>query len=240
MRIATLAIAAAALSLGSPACAESADLPQRLERLANAGNAEARYHLGMLYNNGIGVARDLRRAFEHFRAAAEAGDPLGAYKLGCYYAGQFGSEAVVVPDEAQALRWKLVAARAGYSLAQLDVAIHHARREQWAEALPWFTAAARQGDAQPLYNLSVIYRDGLGVEPSRPHSWATFRLSQFASRGHLTANAEQALAEMWQAMNSVERREAERIAASFVTGPTELTRRAMRGLERAEEVASGR
>ncbi|HEX8364601.1 MAG TPA: tetratricopeptide repeat protein [Allosphingosinicella sp.] len=234
-----IALAGAALALSGPACAQSPGLPERLERLAEAGNAEASYHLGMLYNNGLGVPQDPRRAFALFRAAAQGGDPLGAYKLGCYYAGQFGS-AGVTPDEAQALRWKLVAARAGYSLAQVDVAIHYARRDLWAESFPWFTAAARQGDAQSLYNLSVLYTEGRGTGRSRPHAWATFRLSQLRSRGQLTARAEQALAEIWNAMNAAERREAQRIEAGFVTGPTELTRRAMSGLERAEQVAAAR
>jgi hypothetical protein len=234
-----IALAGAALALSGAACGQSPGLPERLQRLAGSGNAEASYHLGMLYNNGVGVPQDPRRAFAHFRAAAEGGDPLGAYKLGCYYAGQFGSVAVP-PDDAQALRWKLVAARAGYSLAQLDVAIHYARRDRWAEALPWFTAAARQGEAQALYNLSVLYREGRGTRRSPPRAWATFRLSQLLSRGHLTANAGQALAEMWNAMNAAERAEARRIEASFVTGPTPLTRRAMSGLERAEQLAAAR
>jgi TPR repeat protein len=239
MRSIRFLLAFAAMAAVSAACGQSPDLAQRLERLAEAGNGEARYHLGMLYNNGIGVPQDARRAFAEFRAAARAGDPLGAYKLGCYYAGQFGREAVA-PDEALALRWKLVAARAGYSLAQLDVAIHHARRDRWAEAFPWFTAAARQGDAQSLYNLSVLYTDGRGTERSRPHAWATFRLSQLLSRRELTDNAEAALAGIWDAMNAAERAQAERLAASFVTGPTELTRRAMSGIERAEQVAAAR
>jgi hypothetical protein len=234
-----MALAGAAVALGTPACAQSPDLPQKLERRANAGSAEARYHLGMLYNNGIGVAQDARRAFAHFRASAEAGDPLGAYKLGCYYAGQFGSEAVA-PDEAQALRWKLVAARAGYSLAQLDIAIHYARREQWAEARAWFEVAARQGDSQALFALYVIYTEGLGTTASRPQSEAMLRLARLASRRRLHDHAEQELAELAAAMSTSERVEAQRIAASFVTGPTELTRRALRGIERAEEVAAGR
>lgn len=236
MRLYLIPFAYAALALPSAACAQSQSLPERLERLANGGSAEANYHLGMLYNNGLGVAQDPRRAFVLFRTAAEGGDPLGAYKLGCYYAGQFGS-AAVTPDEALALRWKLVAARAGYSLAQIDVAIHYARRDRWAESLPWFTAAARQGEPQALYNLSVLYREGRGTAPSRPHAWAAFRLSQLLSRGRLTPTAEQALAEMWTAMNAAERAEARRIEASLVTGPTELTRRAGSGVARAEQVA---
>jgi TPR repeat protein len=237
-KIWTVLIGGAVLAAGAVAVAQRLDLAQRLERRAEAGNAEARYHLGMLYNNGIGVARDPRRAFAHFRAAAEAGDPLAAYKVGCYYAGQFGN-AAVEPDEAQALRWKSIAARAGYSLAQLDVAVHHLRGQRWSAALPWLEAAGRQGEVQALYNLSVIHTDGLGRAPSRPHAWAYFRLSQLASRGEVNANAQRALDEIWGRMSATERSQAQRIAATFVTGPTPLTRRAMEGLERAERVASG-
>jgi len=237
MRFALIAAAVLGLLATAPACGQRADLAQRLEQLARAGNAEAAYHLGMLYNNGIGVAADPRRAFDHFRTAAEAGDPLGAYKLGCYYAGQFGSEAVQ-PDETQTLRWKLVAARAGYSLAQIDVAVIHVRQQRWAEALPWFEAAARQGDAQALYNLSVMYRDGLGTTRSPPRVWALFRLSQLASRGSLNENAARALDEVWRTLSPAQRVEAQRIAGSFVTGRSELTRRAREGLERAQAVAA--
>lgn len=237
MRLIWIAAAALAATACS-AAAQPADLAHRLEQRAAAGSAEARYHLGMLYNNGIGVAQDPRRAFAHFRAAAEAGDPLGAYKVGCYYAGQFGAQAVQ-PDEAEALRWKAVAARAGYALAQNDVAVHHLGREQYRDAVPWLEAAGRQGDAQALHNLAAIYSDGLGVAASQPRAWAYFRLSQLARRGSVTAAAERSLAEMWALMSASERAEAERIAATFVTGRTALTRRAMEGLERAEQVASG-
>jgi TPR repeat protein len=237
MRLALIAAAAAAMLAAAPAPGESSDLARRLEGLARAGSPEAAYHLGMLYNNGEGVPQDPRRALSHFRSAAEGGDPLGAYKLGCYYAGQFGDQAVQ-PDEAEALRWKLVAARAGYSLAQLDVANIHARNERWAEALPWFEAAAHQGEAMALYNLSVIYRDGLGTQASPPRVWAMFRLSQLRSRGFLSENATRALDEVWQGLSTAQREEAERIAATFVIGPSELTRSAVNGIERARALAA--
>ena len=56
--------------------------------LANKGDAEAQYHVGMMYNNGIGTQRDIRQAFEWFQKSTAANDPLGAYKFGCYYDGQ--------------------------------------------------------------------------------------------------------------------------------------------------------
>lgn len=236
MRMVKFAIAAAILASCSPASSQSEDLSERLAALARGGHAEAGYHLGMLYNNGIGVQQDNARALDHFRTAAEAGDPLAAYKVGCYYAGQFG---VISPDEAEALRYKRIAAEAGYVLAQLDVAIIHYRRGEHSEAVRWFEAAARQGDSQSLYNLSVMYKDGQGVSPSRPRTYAFFRLAQLASRGSSGPGAQQQLDELLAEMSREEREEAERIDESWITGPTELTRLARAGLERAEIVARG-
>ena len=96
-------LAALLLCAASPSAAQDGSLTARLEVAAAQGNAEAAYHLGMLYHLGLeGVARDPRRSFEYFQRAAEGGDALGAYNVGCFYAGQ--GEGVVEPDEALALR----------------------------------------------------------------------------------------------------------------------------------------
>lgn len=230
---------AALVMISAAAAARTPDLPARLEQRAAAGNAEARYHLGMLYNNGIVVAKDLRRAFALFREAAAAGDPLGHYKVGCYYAGQFGDD-IVARDKGKALHHKLVAARAGYRLAQLDVANHYTGGEDYARALPWYEAAGRQGDAQALYNLSVFAKDGLGMLPSPARAWAFFRLAQIAARGEVNANAQESLDGMWQAMTAAQREEARRIEFGWLNGPTPLTRQAFDGLARAEQVAAAK
>lgn len=232
MRLAIIALTLLAL-LCSPVSAQTDNLVARLTALANSGNAEASYHLGMLYNNGIGVPQDNVRALVLFRAGAQAGDPLAAYKVGCYFAGQFG---VVEPNEDEALRFKLIAAQAGYRLAQVDVAIIYYRRENFDQARIWFEAAARQGDAQSLYNLSALSRDGRGAAPSRPRAYAFFRLAHFASRGSISAGAQEQLDEIMSAMNAVERAEAERLGATWITGPTPLTRLALSGQQRAEQL----
>src|SRR3954471_5528840 len=104
-----------------PADANEADRFNAMVALANKGDAEAQYHVGMMYNNGIGTQRDTRQAFEWFQKSTASNDPLGAYKLGCYYDGQ--GEGVVATDVNEAIKYKLIAAKAGYSLAQHDVAI---------------------------------------------------------------------------------------------------------------------
>jgi TPR repeat protein len=233
-----MTMAAAALIACAPASSGEVQLARQLETLAGTGHAEANYHLGMLYNNGLGVAQDPKRALRLFEKAAAGGDPLGAYKLGCYYAGQFGD--VIKRDETLALKHKLVAAKAGYALAQIDVAIMYHERSDMPEALRWFEAAARQGQPQALYNLSVMYKDGIGTAPSPPRAWAFFRLAHLASRGEISPGAKKSLDEMWAKLNPSERAEAERIDESWITGPSALTRQALSGQERAEAlVAAG-
>ena len=56
--------------------------------LAEKGDPEAQYHVGMFYNNGIGTAQDTKQAFRVVPEIRNRHDPLGAYKLGCYYDGQ--------------------------------------------------------------------------------------------------------------------------------------------------------
>src|SRR4029453_7482919 len=109
------------LFFSMPANANEADTFNAMVALANKGDAEAQYHVGMMYNNGIGTERDLRRAFEWFQKSAASNDPLGASNLGCYYDGQ--GAGILSFDAAEALKYKLVAAQAGYALAQHDVAL---------------------------------------------------------------------------------------------------------------------
>src|SRR5712671_2637865 len=114
------------LFFAMPAKANDADTLKAMVALANKGDAEAQYHVGMMYNNGIGTQQDPRQAFEWFQKSTASNDPLGAYKLGCYYAGQFAG--VVPSDSNEALKYKLVTAKAGYALAQHDVAILYERQ----------------------------------------------------------------------------------------------------------------
>ena len=49
--------------------------------LANKGDAEAQYHVGMMYNNGIGTTQDAKQAFGWFEKSAAGNDPLGALTM---------------------------------------------------------------------------------------------------------------------------------------------------------------
>jgi hypothetical protein len=53
--------------------------------LAEQGNADAQYNLGLMYNNGIGVPQDYAEAMRLYRIAAKQGQANAQYGLGLLY-----------------------------------------------------------------------------------------------------------------------------------------------------------
>lgn len=213
------------------------DLRIKLEQSAERGNAEAEYHLGMLYNNGVlGVAKDLPRAYRSFVKAASLGDPLGAYKLGCYLDGQFPG--VVPLDHDKALELKLVAAQAGYALAQLDVAGSYFHNGQYEQSQQWLQRAADQGDAKALFNLSVGHLRG-HWQPSDPAlGYAYFKLAKLVAEGSVNPRAAASLDEIAAKLSAEQLAAANALVAGWKAQPSALTRKAKQGLAAAQALAT--
>lgn len=53
--------------------------------LARQGDANAQYHLGVMYHNGFGVTQNLQEAINWYRKAAEQGLAAAQYNLGVMY-----------------------------------------------------------------------------------------------------------------------------------------------------------
>lgn len=207
-----------------------------LRSIAEQGHPEAQYLVGMAYNNGVGVEKNPKEAFRWFAQSADGGDPLGAYKLGCYYAGQF--DGVVAVDLDKAYQWKLVSAQSGYSLAQSDVAAQLFSRKEHAQAVYWWGLAARQGHAQSLYNLAVSYKEGSGVDKSAPLTYAFFKLSKLASEGKVNPRAQATLDEMKSSMSLSEIDQAEETISNWNFQPTALTIKAKSAGVAAQKIIS--
>jgi TPR repeat protein len=214
------------LTFSMPANANEADTLKAMVALANKGDAEAQYHVGMMHNNGIGTQKDPKQAFEWFQKSAASNDPLGAYKLGCYYAGQFAG--VVTPDTNEALKYKLVSAKAGYALAQNDVAILYDKQGNSEEALKWLKMAGDQGDPTALFGLSMSYSAGKGTPKDLSMSYAYFKLSKRAPKKNVDEYATM--------LSRPELEKAEKLVAEFRPQPTALTLKAMSGVRAAEEL----
>jgi hypothetical protein len=149
--VARLEAASGAAVTGNPLEAFNAGdyaLAAKLWRsLADLGDAEAQFSLGYLYEQGLGVAKDVDQAVLLYRRAAEQGHKIAQNNLGVLYE----SGGAVPQDHAEAAHWYRMAAERGYALAQRNLAqMYEAGRGVPADrdqALLWYRRAAGQGDA---------------------------------------------------------------------------------------------
>lgn len=81
--------------------------------LAEAGYPLAECQVGYFYHNGLGVEKDLEKAFYWTRRAAEHGDWDGQYNLACFYTEGIGTAC----DPQLAAYWYRQAALQGHELA---------------------------------------------------------------------------------------------------------------------------
>jgi TPR repeat protein len=84
-----------------------------IRKAAEQGGAEAQIMLGVMYEQGGGVPKDMTEAVKWFRKAAEQGDANAQIMLGnCYDKGQGVSN-----DKVKAYMWYNLAATAGEKTA---------------------------------------------------------------------------------------------------------------------------
>ena len=133
--------------------------------LAEHGMARAQFNLGVLFDEGKGVERDLARAMAWWRKAAEQNMTEAQHNLASLYIA--GEE--VPQDYARALVWLNKAAAQGLARSQYTLGKFHAYGlgidKDEREAATWFFKAGRQGYARAQYNLGKMYRDGRGELP---------------------------------------------------------------------------
>gem|GEM_PF-6071454 len=87
---------------------------ETLAPLAEAGDGEAQFYLGSMYEGGLGVAPNASLALDWFRKAAENDVVQAEYHLGLLY--EIGE--TVERDYARAIEWYRRAAEQGYAPAQ--------------------------------------------------------------------------------------------------------------------------
>ncbi len=204
---------------------------EALERLAKQENPKALYHLGMMYLTGTSVTKDQKRAVSYFRRSSKLGDPLAAYKLGCFYDGQYNLFEV---DLEEALKYKLVAAGAGYALAQQDVASLYYRRGEVELALQWLERAAAQGTPGALSTLASVYNGAEGIPKNAAKTFAYFTL--FLRRTNATEEQKKWLQAFESKLTKEERIRADEIVRQYRPTPSVLTLEALSGMRAAEQL----
>jgi len=128
---------------------------------ATAGNLQARTALGMMYNRGEGVPRDVSRAIAQFRECAADGDPAAKNELAKILL-QRGTA-----DRAEALKLLTESVDSGQMDATVTLATLYETgigvRQDFGEAVRLYSVAASSGSPAALTGLGILYMRGKGV-----------------------------------------------------------------------------
>ena len=118
------------------------------EPLGASGHRDAQFNLGLLYENGLGVAADPARAAAWYEKAALQNDAVAAAYLAEMHAKGLGLPA----DDVQALQWYRRAAELGHPASQYNVGLFYAFgrgvEPNDVEAYAWMTVAFENGAAK--------------------------------------------------------------------------------------------
>ena len=145
--------------------------------LAEQGDAQAQFYLGIMHTNGEGVPEDDRQAAYWFQKSARQGHSQSQYRLGILYANGAG-----VPEDApQAVYWFRKSAEQGDARAQFNLGVMYEFGEGVPEddrqAVNWYRQAAEQGHARAQFGLGLMYADGAGIRQDNVQAYAWFNLA---------------------------------------------------------------
>jgi localization factor PodJL len=138
-----------------------------MKRAAAQGLGIAERQLGVWYEQGDGVNKDLTEAGKWYLHAAQAGDVQAMHNLGFFYAQGFGG---LQRDGATAEHWFKSAASRGLVASQVNLAIVYSQADSFglpagdpqaraADAYFWAAIAGAHGDEQAAKLRDQIARD---------------------------------------------------------------------------------
>ncbi len=146
----------------APVPPKPAPAKDSLAELAERGDTEAQYKLGMMYFEGDGVWLDYEKAVFWLKTAGEAGQVEAQLQLcSMYYSGEG-----VPQDEEQASTWLEKAAEQGSAEAQYRLAGRYVKRPDVQKAILWCRKAAEQNYPEAQKLLGDLYRDSGDVRQS--------------------------------------------------------------------------
>src|SRR5262249_48706540 len=130
-------------------------------RLADKGDAQAQYTVGLMYriSSDCVPRRDFAESVKWTRRAAEQGYAPAQSALGSMYEGGFG----VAQDYSQALNWCPKAAAQGHAKAMLSLGVIYSKGQGVAQdnvqSYMWYDLAASRGD-----ELCAKFRDEVALK----------------------------------------------------------------------------
>jgi TPR repeat protein len=142
---------------------------------ADAGDKNAEYLMGQIYEYGLGAEKDQAAALDWYRKAAAQGSVGSERQLGWAYAYGRG----VDKDPKQAVEWLQKSADGGNAagMSGLGWCYKHGLgvAQDDGQAAAWFQRAADGGDALGRTNLAWYYWQGVGVRKDAQHAAELFQ-----------------------------------------------------------------
>jgi TPR repeat protein len=149
------------LLIGSIGNSESADFQKGLtadqsgdfetalrewKRLAEQGNADAQFNLGVMYDNGTGVLQNYKTAAKWYELSAKQGNAVAQSNLGMMYENGQG----VLQDYKTAVKWYELSAKQGDISAQSNLGVMYEKGQgvlqDYVRAHMWFNIASISGE----------------------------------------------------------------------------------------------
>ncbi len=144
---------------------------------ARKGDREAQYNLGLIYEQGLGVRRDLGKALFWYKKAAQQKHATAAYN----YASMLHHGKGTSPDLRQAAYWYERAANQGNVVAQASLGYLYSLRStplaDAKKAFYWLERAAKLGYPEAQFNLALLYSTGRGTTLDYVSAYAWFAVS---------------------------------------------------------------
>jgi len=131
--------------------------------LANQNDPKACYNLGLMYQEGDGVAKNMDEAVKWYRKAAELNYKDAQYTLGALVF-QRQIQSISYPEAAA---YYEQAAKLGHVKSQLNLGMLYFRGDVIAQDLPaavhWLNLAASNNNSEAQGYLANMYQQGVGV-----------------------------------------------------------------------------
>ncbi|WP_417694369.1 tetratricopeptide repeat protein [Roseibium sp.] len=163
----------------------------RAKPLADVGNMHAQTLLGVMYEAGLGLKKDPKKAAGWYTKAAEAGDVTAAQQLAQLYLLGNG----VPQDKSKAADLFQLAADAGDAAARYNLALLYqegvGRPQNYDKARDLLRQAAEGNYPEAQYNLALSYLQSVDQNPSEEDAntlrQGAFWMGRAARRGHVEA-----------------------------------------------------
>jgi hypothetical protein len=126
--------------------------------LAEQGDRDGQFGLGLLYANGWGVDLNDDAALKWYRLAVEQGHAEAAYNLAVMCANGWG----VPQSDDEAFKWYSIAAEGGFTTAQISLgkmyAIGYGAPQDNVQAHKWYNIAAMLDDYNAEFQRDELAR----------------------------------------------------------------------------------